>query len=465
MLWEQDLFKDALEHVAFKLNPDDSRHARENANPPPEGFRRDPGAKKRGWQHELLSVTPGTRGQDWPWLPLGRDDRAAAKDESAGGLPLWIFSPWNVPPHGSACAGQWAVRPPPVMIGHLVGCTSKHLMMRQLGWWHYEVSAADALLAAEGTVLEGAAASMTPWERAEQAGMAAQAAGVAVTAEGAVPRLVPDPLWGPIRAASRSGGGQEASRQARAFPGHARVLVLRGHGLRMATPRNVGPMWDTVRRFSLLALALGRRAVLPLVPCELAPCAPRVPNPLRPSLSTISLGDPRACREGPSAGIGSATDLVPRSVDSPLGWSPSPDTSRWWGGRARRQPHDGCCQPIPHFGSCIDPAGARRPLGTEPLISTADLARFMEEIRRGTSELEMRRTVHVARLSANWTDDSLHSMHKATEHARVLVVDAQGVPAERLPAIDWLIAHAGVNAAEESIGSHAARCFSALARG
>ena len=34
VLWEQDLFKDAIEHVAFRLPPNESRHARMNANPP-----------------------------------------------------------------------------------------------------------------------------------------------------------------------------------------------------------------------------------------------------------------------------------------------------------------------------------------------------------------------------------------------------------------------------------------------
>jgi hypothetical protein len=221
-------------------------------------------------------------------------------------------------------------------------------------------------------------------------------------------------------------------------------------------------MWDAIRRFCLLALALGRRAVVPLVPCVLSPCAPRVPNPLRSSLSTISLGEPSACEEGEV--VGSASDLTPRPVDSPLGWSPSPDASRWWSSPQALRPHPGCCQPIPHFAPCIDPAGARRPLGSEPLISTADLARFLEETPPPLAQARAGQQVAIARLRSNWTDEALDAMRQQAA-ARVLVVDAGGLPSMRLPEIQWLVSHAGGTAAEEAIGAHAARCFSSLARG
>ena len=247
VLWEQDLFKDALLHVAFGIPPNRSHHARANANPPPEGFPHDPLAKTRGWRSEMLLLAGQTRSpQPLQWLPLldsrgGREWRNGS--ESVAGLPLWIFSPWNVPPHGSACAGQWAVRPSPVMIGHLVGCTSKHLIMRQLGWWHYEVSAAD--LAAAASPLVAHPARLRSEYRAAE---------------------VPTTL--------AQGDAGASSRPWRAFPSDTRVLVLRAHALHMAGPPDVYGVWDAIRRFCMLALALGRNvrgAVEPvLVACATA---------------------------------------------------------------------------------------------------------------------------------------------------------------------------------------------------
>lgn len=477
VLWEQDLFKDAIEYVAFQLPPNESRHARMNANPPEAGFPRSwmVEARQRTWRTEPLPMAPNLPPQPCPWLPLpavpssspssspspsassSESSSSAAADESVAGLPLWIFSPWNVPPHGAACAGQWAARPPPVMIGHLVGCTSKHLMMRQLGWWHYEVSAADALIT-DATARAGGLLALAPGAVAPRAVAAAQAAQAAQKARASS-----------ARGGSGNGSGNTVT-QPRAFPDDARVLVLRRHALQMRMPKDVGPMWDVIRRFCLLALALGRRAVVPLVPCELSPCAPRVPNPLRPSLYTISLGEPRACAEGEV--VGSAADLTPRPVGAPLGWKPSPDASDWWSSAQALKPHPGCCQPIPNYPPCIDPAGARRPLGAEPLISTADLARFLEEAppsltrADGDAGAGVQATQHVAiaRLSTNWTDDTFEAMREQAA-ARVLVVDAGGLPSLRLPEVQWLASHGGGTAAEEAIGVHAARCFTALARG
>lgn len=443
VLWEQDLFKDALLHVAFDLPPHESRHARANANPPPEGFARDPRARERTWRLENVTLDAATPPQPWPWLSL--------RDESAMGLPLYIFSPWNVPPHGAACAGQWAMRPPPVMIGHLVGCTAKHLIMRQLGWWHYEVSAADALAAA--------------------------------------PSVPSAP--------------QPATK--RAFPEDARVLVLRAHELQMNGPQDVTKMWSVIRRFAMLALALGRRAVLPLVPyappeqstrldapralshspnarlagcvdrCALSPCAPRVPNPLRSSLSTVTLGDAAACAETFSDDGTTELGLIPRAVDSPLGWRPSPDTSRWWWTPNRRNPHvrPGCCQPIPHYASCIDPAGARRPLGAEALLSTADLGRLLAESHHQppshrapglNTAAPSGATIKTVALPASWADEAIDELEQHAK-ARVLVLDTGRLADARLPSIEWLVRRGGAGtAAEEAIGAHASKCFVALGK-
>lgn len=468
VLWEQDLFKDALLHAAFDVPPSLSRHARNNADPPPEGFASDPNATARRWQTESVKLAGrGLPAQTLQWLPLlathtgralttrdiaiGADRASLAWRESAVGLPLWIFSPWNVPPHGSACAGQWAVRPSPVMIGHLVGCTSKHLIMRQLGWWRYEVSAADAFAAAHPLL-----PPTTPRSRRGSATSVSPPADLAT--------LMP------------------STRPWRAFPADTRVMVLRRHALRMSVPTDVYAVWDAIRRFAMLALALGRRAVVPLIPCALQPCAPRVPDPLRPLLYTVTLGDAAACAEPGNAtvedvALGSTTerDLTPRAVDSPLGWQPTPDPSEWWWDARRvSKVRHGCCQPIPSFGACIDAAGARRPLGTEPLLSTADLGRLLAEMRHASSGAARNAapsdaapppaSISTVQLSGAWSDDSLDEL-RSHARARVLVLDAGGQGGARLPSVEWLIAHGGAAAdAEEAIGAHASRCFIGLGR-
>ena len=239
VLWEQDLFKDAIEHVAFGLPAEQSRHALSNADVerPAERREANAGARSRRWQFENVRPQPGLPAAPFPWLALpsdvgggaskggagiGEENGGHTLDESLSALPLWVFSPWNVPPHGAACAGQWARRPAsPVMIGHLVGCTSKHFTFRQLGWWHYDVSAVDAVDAVE----EAARASRS------------QRAPPSVTSAAASPRRV--------------------------FPRGARLLVLDRIGLDVGVAESVFAAWNVLRRFALLALTLGRRAVQP----------------------------------------------------------------------------------------------------------------------------------------------------------------------------------------------------------
>ena len=253
---------------------------------------------------------------------------------------------------------------------------------------------------------------------------------------------------------------------ARVFRDDARLLVLRWHSLHIGAPNDVGGAWDAIRRFSMLALSLGRRAVLPLVPCALSPCAPRVPTPLRPFLATITIGDAAACAEEPLTSRRlTAEALAPRASRAPLGWAPSPNTSLWWWEPRRRQQRAeraGCCQPIPLFGPCIDPAGARRPLGHEPLLATADLAQFLAEASTSAAR-HAPAEVATAHLPANWTDAAFNDLRDPMASHRVLVLDAAGEPLRRLPSIAWLKASGGAGAAE-AIGPHAARCFDALTR-
>ena len=160
---------------------------------------------------------------------------------------------------------------------------------------------------------------------------------------------------------------------------------------------------------------------------------------------------------------------------SPLGWAPSPNTSKWWWEprwRGPKREERGCCQAIPSFASCIDPAGARRPLGVEPLLATADLGRFLEEIHK-KDDLKgpaaqplspMIAMVATVRLSKEWGEDSLDELREASA-AKVLVLDGVWEASTRLPSIDWLVQNGGAGAAaEEAIGAHAAKCFTQLGK-
>ena len=418
VLWEQDLFKDAIEHVAYRLPMHASRHARSNADPQPGVPHHDPDAPTRGWRFESVAPAAGSQPARFPWLLLparttppemdalpvfaaasaaemaASEARAlrAPGTESLLALPLWVFSPWNVPPHGAACAGQWAEVPSPVMIGHMVGSSSKGLTMRQLGWWHYDVTAFDCAAAATATAATAATAAATT----------------------AAPLFVPTSVVGggaPVSwNASVSPTASASSAPVpppRVFSAATRVLVLRSHGVQIHKSEDIPNAWEVVRHFAMLGLLLGRRPVLPLLPCTLSPCAPRVPSPLRPNLIMISFGDAAACAD-PEPGVvaGEPVEIMVSEAallremmvgghgreggETPYGWIPSPNTSRWWwetrstsrrrGQRATPpRVRRGCCQAVPAAVSCVDPSGARRPMCEEPLLCAADLRRLLAE--------------------------------------------------------------------------------------
>ena len=56
--------------------------------------------------------------------------------EKALSSPPWLFGKW---PEG--WGGYWTSEPPQAALGHLVTHMSKHLAMREMGWWNYEVEA------------------------------------------------------------------------------------------------------------------------------------------------------------------------------------------------------------------------------------------------------------------------------------------------------------------------------------
>jgi len=535
VLWEQDLFKDAIEHVAYRLPMHASRHARSNADPQPGVPHHDLDAPTRGWRFESVEPATGSPPARFPWLLLpagathpGMDalpvfaaasaaEMAASEaralrapgTESLLALPLWVFSPWNVPPHGAACAGQWAEVPSPVMIGHMVGSASKGLTMRQLGWWHYDVTAFDcaAATAATAAIASTAAAStaIVPTSVGGGSPVVWHASSVSPTAS---PSSAPVP-------------------PPRVFPPSTRVLVLRSHGVHIHTSEDIPNAWEVVRRFAMLGLLLGRRPVLPLLPCALSPCAPRVPNPLRASLVMISFGDAAACADpepGVVAGepvetrVSEATLLREMMVgghgreggETPYGWVPSPNTSRWWwvtrpASRRRGQRatpprvRRGCCQAVPAAVSCVDPSGARRPMCEEPLLCAADLRRLLAEQQAQnqkattwatggsagrvvsetavTAEGGPHRLVELVTLQSAEMDGVNRTLERLlSSSATVLVLDAERQASERLPSLIRVASHATHTSrsawadasswadARSGVGLYAARCLARLRR-
>ena len=79
---------------------------------------------------------------------------------------------------------------------------------------------------------------------------------------------------------------------------------------------------------------------------------------------------------------------------------------------------------IPRRPARPGPAGARRPLGSEPLISTADLARFLEETPPPLAQARAGQQVAIARLRSNWTDEALDAM-RARKASAVQVQSAK----------------------------------------
>jgi hypothetical protein len=153
---------------------------------------------------------------------------------SFAGLPLWLFSSFLICPHGGSCDGRWARRPPPTLIGHFTGDEIKLWDMRLLGWWHYE---AGRLLHHEPQTQHSRSTSGLPPAHAPPPPPTATAA--------AVPPLMP-------------------ARASVFPPSEVRPLVLRGHHTLSlnASAESVHVLRLQLVRWALLAIAIGRRAVL-----------------------------------------------------------------------------------------------------------------------------------------------------------------------------------------------------------
>ena len=354
-LWDQDTFKDALETVAFSPAVESHRHgwlhaAAREGGPPPHRLSK-PLPSDWAWGIEHLRFF----GADSPalpstWLPLtppaGALSSSARSNASFGGVPLWLFSSYRLCPHGAVCDGRWAWRPAPVLVGHVVGSKAKFWLLRLLGWWRYDAA--------------------TPEETFPRVDAAGEAKGEAMAA---------------------------ATRPA-VFPAAVvRPLVLRGaHGLSIpythsrTNASGVHALRTALVHWSLLGLVLGRRPVLPFVPCEVP--VPETPPSLRKSTIVVKLADPALCDESTRAPGWRLVPTVPlepspmhlrRTVEmGALGDYSS--VSTWPPARA-----PSCCQLMPAL-KCIDQYGADGELFDELLLNERDLGHLAHAYPEGGGE-------------------------------------------------------------------------------
>ena len=202
------------------------------------------------------------------------------------------------------------MQPSPIIVGHFVGAGEKYFLMRLLGWWH-----------------------------------------------GAVDTV-------PVAA---SAGGELSQR--RVFPPGVRLLALRRHSLRL-DPQNARDVFSLMAQFIYLAFLLGRRAVLPAVPCELA-AARQPPSSL---FDVAPLANQRMCSAH-------EVEWLPE-VSVPPSWSLAAVASRRLAvssSMATRDKSLACCQLVPRE-PCVDGSGTHRHLHEELIFHERDHAQLQSEL-------------------------------------------------------------------------------------
>ena len=280
----------------------------------------------------LYDFWAGGRGEDA--AKLG----GAVRNGSMAAVPMWLFSTYMICPHGGVCDGRWGWPTAPVLMGHFVGSKAKFWLMRILGWWYYDA---------------GRLPSQTiPLPSSPQ--------GVQTTSSSYVTADPDQPL---------------RSRKTPVFPSSAvRPLVLRGHDLTLGkSSKHVKQLRRQLAHWALLAIALGRRAVLPLVTCDIP--TPEVPDPLRNSVVLIKLTDRSLC--GPEA---SHADWRMPPTAVPLSSHDSLRVTAEMGafGDYRSVFHwppkhaESCCQLVPEL-KCIDRYADSGELADEMLLCERDL--------------------------------------------------------------------------------------------
>jgi hypothetical protein len=314
----------------------------------------------------------------WDGLEAKPQLGSATPDGSYSALPLWIFSSYLSCPHGATCDGRWGRRPPPILMGHLVGSITKLWVLRLFGWWHYDAG-----------------------------------------------RLPPTP-----------GGGDKANP---VYPAHeVRPLVLRGHSLVLGrTVDSLRRLQHQLLRWTLLAIALGRRAVIPLVPCSHP--TPDVPVDLNFISVLIKMADSTACGADARAPSWRLPPTVPiEPSHERLTATTEMDRMIRYGLR-KEPPAASCCQLIPEV-KCIDRFGDRGELKDELMLCERDLGWIDAE------EEGERHTPRVFSLAGGQSRAELAAL-QAHSDARTLVIDLGSNTSNNDDLEDVLPLHIDVEAA------------------
>ena len=367
-------------------------------------------------------VSLDARWDPWTQGAEGVRSEGSVRSGSFAALPMWIFSTYHICPHGDVCDGRWGwAGPPPVVVGHLVGVKCKFWILRMLGWWHYD---------AARPLPDGATAS----DRARASG----AGGGGRRRQ----RRVRDNAPGGGDSSSRSGGGGDSGSRLNVTPVFpqkvVRPLVLRGHRLTVGTTSaGIAAVRLQLVRLVLVALALGRRAVIPMVQCDI-PVA-ETPVAMRNYVALLKLTDRTLC-DGDAARPtwAMAPTIAPESSHEAVRTTIEMTRMGDYAGVMKWPPpkEPSCCQVVPEL-RCVDKYGDRGELRDEVMLCERDYAYMLREEREALGagvDAPVRPaigaaaglSVAVVKPTAPLTlaDLAIHA------EARTLVVDLSASPAE-----------------------------------
>ena len=486
VVWDQDVLKDVVETAAF-------------GNVTGAGTRsyRHSWMHRHGWVREARRATPLRPGVGWRrqnlssfgptalpylWLPLrspqltrGNKDagfgelRRASKggeqtaigdgvtrreapaeaDAKAAALPMWFCASYNNCPHGNECDGRWAGGAPPILIGHFVGTKLKFYLMRILGWWDF---AAERVRIDRAAITTRVNSPVTAPATSPAASSTAAPSfnSAAVSSVDIIP-------------SDTSTTAAASAAVSVVFPPHVRPLALRGHRLSLrGDDAAIHRQYVWTYRWLLLALILGRRAVLPAVPCVMTELPSLVPRALRDYAALVKLADPTLCDADARRPSWFAPPTVsPHASPATLGRS---EEMQWLGGEGSstvQRPPSGCCQVVPLH--CIDQYGASgHALHEELLLNERDLGQLIHEQPHERPQAQRLAPLPSGAPSeGERSGDELRALLSRTT-ARTLIVDVAGGRL-RLPRLRSLL-----RAAEE-VGiaanlTHAKRCLRQISK-
>ena len=248
----------------------------------------------------------------------------------------------------------------------------------------------------------------------------------------------------------------EADREAfqrTTFPPDTRVLVMRGHGLQLRPePGRLSEVHALMSRWMVLAAALGRRAVLPTIPCPTTPsnvkkgskCVPALPPAMAGAMLVVPLNDPTLCEASSNL---SSSNAWRRQGD--IRWEPPTRPSDADEGR-----RSVCCQYLPTIAACVNPYGRDdRPLHQEPALLEPDLAQLLAEDPEAATAAVHKPLASLVGLDtqerSSWklARARFEALRNRTINARVLVIHGDGN--FQLPSMKLLIRLFSSSSSEE----------------